>query len=51
MILLSISKVSVRIVNESNPTLTYGRQFDHTHSLYSKISIASIDACKEYFKE
>eukprot|EP01036_Dinobryon_divergens_P021994 gene21994-30226_t len=45
------TQVSVRIVNESNPTLTYGRQFDHTHTLYSKISRASIDACKEYFKD
>jgi translation initiation factor 5B len=45
------SQVSIRITNESNPTLTYGRQFDHTQTLYSKISRASIDACKEFFKE
>lgn len=43
--------VSVKITNEANPTLTYGRQFDHTHALYSKISRASIDALKEFFKE
>lgn len=43
--------VSIKITNESNPTITYGRQFDHTNSLYSKVSRASIDALKEFFKE
>jgi translation initiation factor 5B len=43
--------VSVKITNESNPTITYGRQFDHTHALYSKISRVSINALKEFFKE
>ncbi|RYG69606.1 translation initiation factor IF-2, partial [archaeon] len=45
------TQVSVRITNESNPTITYGRQFDHNVSLYSKISRESIDACKEFFRE
>lgn len=45
------TQVSIRIVNESNPTITYGRQFDHNSSLYSKISRESIDACKEFFRE
>jgi translation initiation factor 5B len=45
------TQLSIRIVNEHNSTITYGRQFDHTHNLYSKISRGSIDACKEYFKE
>ena len=45
------TEVAIRISNESNPTITYGRQFDHTSTLYSKISRASIDACKEFFKE
>jgi translation initiation factor 5B len=45
------TQVAIRIVNESNPTITYGRQFDHTNALYSKISRQSIDACKEFFKE
>lgn len=31
--------VAVRIANEENPTLTYGRQFDHTDTLYSKVSL------------
>ncbi len=43
--------VSIKITNESNPTITYGRQFDNTHALYSKISRPSIDALKEFFKE
>eukprot|EP00602_Paraphysomonas_sp_CaronLab_P002188 CAMPEP_0185029832 /NCGR_PEP_ID=MMETSP1103-20130426/16392_1 /TAXON_ID=36769 /ORGANISM="Paraphysomonas bandaiensis, Strain Caron Lab Isolate" /LENGTH=915 /DNA_ID=CAMNT_0027564727 /DNA_START=33 /DNA_END=2780 /DNA_ORIENTATION=- len=44
------TSVSIKITNEHNPTMTYGRQFDHTHSLYSKISRESIDALKEFFK-
>jgi len=43
--------VAVKIVNESNPTITYGRQFDATHHLYSTLSRASIDALKAHFKE
>lgn len=45
------ASVAVKIVNESNPTLTYGRQFDATNSLYSTLTRASIDALKENFKE
>lgn len=43
--------VAVKIVNESNPNITYGRQFDATNMLYSQISRASIDALKAYFKD
>ncbi len=43
--------VAIKIVNESNPTITYGRQFDASHSLYSTLSRASIDALKSHFKE
>ena len=43
--------VAVKISNDSNPTLMYGRQFDHTNSLYSKLTRQSIDAAKEFFKE
>jgi translation initiation factor 5B len=28
------TSVSIKISNESNPQMTYGRQFDHTHTLY-----------------
>eukprot|EP01040_Poterioochromonas_malhamensis_P011659 gene11659-12722_t len=45
------TQVAIRITNESNPTITYGRQFDHNNSLYSKISRTSIDACKEFFQD
>jgi translation initiation factor 5B len=43
------SSVSVKISNEANPTMTYGRQFDHTGVLYSKISRDSVDALKDFF--
>jgi len=45
------NSVAIKIVNESNPNITYGRQFDSSHSLYSTLSRASIDALKENFKE
>lgn len=45
------TQVAVRITNESNPTITYGRQFDDKQLLYSKINRQSIDACKEFFKD
>jgi translation initiation factor 5B len=44
-------QVAIKISNENNPNICYGRQFDHTHSLYSKISRVSIDALKEHFKD
>ena len=34
-----------------NDTMTYGRQFDATYGLYSKLTRASIDSLKENFKE
>ena len=43
--------VAVKIVNESNPTITYGRQFDSTNMLYSTLSRQSIDALKANFKD
>jgi translation initiation factor 5B len=45
------SSVAIKIVNESNPTLTYGRQFDSTNMLYSTLTRASINALKENFKD
>ncbi len=44
------TSVSIKISNEANPNITYGRQFDHTHTVYSKISRESIDALKEFFR-
>ena len=45
------TSVAVKIVNEGNPTITYGRQFDATNMLYSTLTRASIDALKENFKD
>lgn len=45
------ASVAVKIVNESNPNITYGRQFDASHMLYSTLTRASIDALKENFKD
>eukprot|EP00538_Stauroneis_constricta_P000183 CAMPEP_0119562992 /NCGR_PEP_ID=MMETSP1352-20130426/22161_1 /TAXON_ID=265584 /ORGANISM="Stauroneis constricta, Strain CCMP1120" /LENGTH=1006 /DNA_ID=CAMNT_0007611515 /DNA_START=36 /DNA_END=3053 /DNA_ORIENTATION=+ len=45
------ASVAIKIVNESNPNITYGRQFDAAHSLYSTLTRASIDALKENFKD
>jgi translation initiation factor 5B len=43
--------VAVKIVNESNPNITYGRQFDASNMLYSTLTRASIDALKAHFKD
>ena len=45
------ASVAIKILNESNPNLTYGRQFDATNNLYSTLTRASIDALKANFKE
>ncbi|KAJ8607995.1 hypothetical protein CTAYLR_008239 [Chrysophaeum taylorii] len=45
------SECAIKIANPNNPTLTYGRQFDATHALYSKLSRESIDQLKQYFKD
>ena len=45
------ASVACKIVNESNPTITYGRQFDASNMLYSKLTRESIDALKAHFKD
>jgi translation initiation factor 5B len=45
------ASIAVKIVNESNPTMTYGRQFDSSNMLYSQLTRASIDALKAHFKD
>merc|ERR1740124_412062 len=45
------ASVAVKIENENNPTITYGRQFDSTNSLYSTLTRQSIDALKGNFKD
>jgi hypothetical protein len=43
--------VAIKIVNESNPTTTYSRQFDASNMLYSQLSRASIHSLKAHFNE
>ena len=45
------ASVAIRIFNESNPNLTYGRQFDASNMLYSTLTRTSIDALKANFKD
>ncbi|EEB18236.1 eukaryotic translation initiation factor 5B, putative [Pediculus humanus corporis] len=45
-------EVCIKIENMSGETpKLYGRHFDHTDLLMSKISRQSIDACKDYFRD
>ena len=43
--------VCVKIDNQINQNIMYGRHFTHTNLLYSNISRKSIDTLKEYFKK
>ena len=45
------SSVCIKVDNQENPNIAYGRQFDDTDTLYSKISRESLDILKEYYKE
>ncbi|AFZ79052.1 translation initiation factor if-2, putative [Theileria equi strain WA] len=42
-------EICIKVVGE--PTIAYGRHFDHTAKLYSKITRDSIDVLKEYFRD
>uniref|UniRef100_A0A3B0N3F9 Eukaryotic translation initiation factor 5B n=1 Tax=Theileria annulata TaxID=5874 RepID=A0A3B0N3F9_THEAN len=42
-------EVCIKVVGE--PNVAYGRHFDHTNKVYSKITRESIDILKEYFRE
>ena len=44
------TSVAIKIASEATG-VTYGRQFDATYGLTSKLSRASIDALKDHFKE
>jgi translation initiation factor 5B len=44
------STICIKIENEENPLIYYGRHFDNTNNLYSKISRESIDVIKEFFR-
>ncbi len=43
--------VCIKVENSDNPTILYGRQFDSSAELYSKISRESIDLIKQYFRD
>jgi translation initiation factor 5B len=45
------SSVCIKVDNQDNANITYGRHFDHSNTLYSKISRESLDILKEYYKE
>jgi translation initiation factor 5B len=45
------SQCAISIVNEANPQITFGRQFNGEHAMYSELSRASIDSLKKYFKD
>ena len=42
--------VCIKIDNEINPNITYGRHFTHKELLYSNLTRKSIDLLKEFFK-
>jgi translation initiation factor 5B len=44
------SSVCIKVDNQENPTIAYGRQFDHTNTLCSRISRESLDVLKEYYR-
>ena len=43
--------VCVKIDNQTNPGIMYGRHFTHRDLLYSNVSRASFDILKQYFKQ
>ena len=43
--------ICVKIDNESNPNIMYGRHFTFTDILYSNLTRKSVDILKEYFKK
>lgn len=44
-------QVCVKVDNQSNPGIMYGRHFTHKDLLYSNVSRASVDILKQYFKQ
>jgi translation initiation factor aIF-2/yIF-2 len=43
--------VCIKVENQDNPTILYGRHFDSSIELYSKISRESNDLIKQYFED
>lgn len=45
------SSVCIKVDNQENPNIAYGRQFGFTNTLYSRISRESLDVLKEYYRD
>ena len=45
------TSVCIKVDNQETPNIAYGRQFDHTNILYSRISRESLDVLKEYYRD
>jgi translation initiation factor IF-2 len=45
------TSVCIKVDNQENPNIAYGRQFDHTNILYSRISRESLNVLKEYYRQ
>ena len=43
--------VCIKVENDQNPNIMYGRQFDHKNPLCSEITRTSIDIMKNHFKD
>lgn len=43
--------VCIKVDNQENPNIAYGRHFDSTNILYSRITRESLDVLKEYYKD
>ena len=50
---VDVAKVgqSASVKIDAVTSIAYGRQFDHTYPLYSRVNRRSIDALRDFFKE
>lgn len=45
------TSVCIKVDNQENKNIAYGRQFDHNNMLCSRISRESLDVLKEYYRD
>ena len=45
------TEICIKVENDQNPNIMYGRQFDHKNPLCSAITRASIDVIKNHFRD
>ena len=50
-VLQQMERVYLTVKIDAVTSIAYGRQFDHTYPLYSRVTRKSIDALKEFFRE